>query len=187
MAKVGVAHHASGDLKAAGGEATHGKPSSSRPRFWRHFVEMIVAMVVGMAVLGMPSRALLASLGYTFDEAVASFPAFVCLAMTFNMSVGMVAWMRHRGHGWRAMAEMTLAMYAATALALGMLWLHIISDDPLLGLMHALMVPAMLLAMLARRAEYAEAHPHRAGSTAVADRRSARAHDEEPVWKGWET
>jgi hypothetical protein len=49
-------------------------------------------------------------------------------------------------------------MYAATAVTLGMFWLHIISVDPLIGLMHILMLPAMLLAMLYRRDEYAYAH-----------------------------
>jgi flagellar biosynthetic protein FliP len=78
--------------------------------------------------------------------------------MTLNMAVGMVAWMRLRGHAWRTTAEMTLAMCAATTVALGMFWLHIIAADPMIALMHVLMLPAMFVAMLRRREEYAHAH-----------------------------
>lgn len=34
----------------------HPDQSLRKSRFWRHFVEMIVAMVVGMAVLAVPFR-----------------------------------------------------------------------------------------------------------------------------------
>ena len=141
-----------------GHTTVHGGRVPRRSHFWRHFVEMVIAMVVGMAVLGFPFRAILGSFGYTRDEAFARFPEIVCLVMTFNMAVGMVAWMRFRGHGWRTTAEMTLAMCAATALALGMFWLHIIPVDPTIALMHVLMIPAMLVAMLRRREEYAHAY-----------------------------
>ena len=136
--------------------ATPGGPHVSH--FWRHFMQMIVAMLVGMAVLGIPFRAILSTLGYRWDEAVTRFPEVVCVVMTFNMAVGMVTWMRIRGHGWRASAEMTAAMYAATALALAMFWAHVISSQPLIGVMHVLMVPAMLFAMWYRRDEYAFLH-----------------------------
>ena len=49
-------------------------------------------------------------------------------------------------------------MYAATALTLAMFWLHVPSEDPLIGLMHVFMVPAMLFTMLYRRDEYAYGH-----------------------------
>lgn len=135
-----------------------GDHAPRRSHFWRHFVEMVIAMVVGMAVLGFPFRAILGSFGYTRDEAVERFPEMVCLMMTFNMAVGMVAWMRLRGHGWRMSAEMTLAMFAATTVTLGMFWLHIITADPMIALMHVLMLPAMLFAMLHRREEYAHGY-----------------------------
>jgi flagellar biosynthetic protein FliP len=161
MARTGVSH---GGLARADHEAarrrltTHGEQASHQSHFWRHFVEMVIAMVMGMALLGIPFRAILTSFGYTWDEAFARFPESLCAAMTFNMAVGMVAWMRYRGHGWRTTTEMTLAMCAATAVALGMFWLHIVSEDPLIGLMHVLMLPAMLIAMLSRREEYSYAH-----------------------------
>jgi uncharacterized membrane protein YhaH (DUF805 family) len=160
MAKTGVSHDTAAHVHfgAIEDHAAHAGHRAGTSHFWWHLVQMIIAMLAGMAVLGVPFRAILGSLGYTFEQAVARFPEIVCLVMTFNMAVGMVAWMRFRGHGWRASAEMTGAMYAATAVTLGMFWLHIISVDPLIGLMHILMLPAMLLAMLYRRDEYAYAH-----------------------------
>jgi hypothetical protein len=152
-ASVHVHHRTAEDRTVAGGESRVGKS-----HFWRHFVQMLIAMIVGMAVLGVPFRAILGALGYSWDEAVNRFPEIVCVVMTFDMGVGMVAWMRYRGHGWRASAEMTAAMYTATGTALAMFWMHIISSDPLIGLMHVLMLPAMLIAMLSRREEYSYAH-----------------------------
>src|SRR5512134_1431155 len=93
---------------ADGHPAAHGDRVAGKSHFWRHFVGMVIAMMVGMAVLGLPFRAVLGSFGYTRDEAFARFPEIVCVVMTFNMAVGMVVWMRLRGHGWRTTAEMTL-------------------------------------------------------------------------------
>lgn len=59
-------------------------------------------MFVGMAVLGAAVRAGLALAGLEFparSEAAA-------LEMAVNMSAGMIAWMRYRGHGWAATLEM---------------------------------------------------------------------------------
>ena len=147
-----------GHEAADGHAAAHGDHVGGKPHLWRHFVEMVIAMMVGMAVLGLPFRAALGSFGYTRDEAFARFPEIVCLVMTLNMAVGMVVWMRFRGHGWRTTAEMILAMSAATAVALGRFWSHIVSEEPLIGLMHLLMLPAMLVAMLSRREEYSYGH-----------------------------
>lgn len=161
MTRTGSSFEASArrDRDAAEDHTAHQATSTApKPHFWRHFAEMVIAMFVGMAVLGVPARAILDSLGYTVDEAVARFPEIVCLVMTFNMAFGMVAWMRYRRHSWRASLEMTLAMYVAAGVALAMLWLHIITEEPLLGLMHILMLPAMLFLMLFRRDEYAYAH-----------------------------
>lgn len=126
-----------------------------RLAFWRHYGEMVVAMVIGMAVLGFPFRGILNASGYDWTRAVAQLTVIVCIVMTFNMAVSMVAWMRFRGHGWRASAEMTGAMYAATAVALCLFWTHLVSAGGTLALMHVLMLPAMLALMLYRRAEYA--------------------------------
>ena len=161
MARTGVSHEGPARTHQdvpTGHTTAHGDHVPHRSHFWRHFIEMAIAMVAGMALLGFPFRAILGSFGFTQDEAFVRFPEIVCLVMTFNMAVGMVAWMRLRGHPWRLTVEMTLAMCAATTVALGMFWLHIIAADPMIALMHVLMLPAMLAVMLRRREEYAHAY-----------------------------
>ena len=116
-------------------------------------------MLVGMAVLGMAVRLVCAALGQS-----GFFPDHVGLRapmMAVNMTIGMAVWMRHRGHGWAAIAEMSAAMFVPLALLIGPFWAGVLSGDALLVVMHVLMVPAMAIAMLHRRDEYAQRH-HRA-------------------------
>ena len=81
-----------------------------RPRrtahFLRNLLEMTGAMLVGMLVGGAAFAAVLAPLGMTLGEARLRYPAPWLLVMAVNMSVPMVAWMRHRGHSWRSSLEM---------------------------------------------------------------------------------
>jgi hypothetical protein len=112
-------------------------------RFIGHFAEMVVVMLIGMgaltAVLGMPH----------------SSPIEVqALYMAATMTVPMVGWMLVRGHSRRGTAEMAAAMVLPLAVLLPMDWAGIISGDPLIDLQHVLMIPAMLGAMLYRRAHY---------------------------------
>ena len=87
--------------------------SSSIRRFVRHYVEMVVAMFAGMAVLGMPadgrSRARSARAAAPRRRPAADVPR-----MASTMTVPMVAWMRFRGHGWRPNAEMSASMFLPT-------------------------------------------------------------------------
>src|SRR3954471_19229534 len=91
--------------------------ATPRQRFVRHYVEMVVAMFVGMAVLAMPARMALAAAGTSWSELGTSA---MLLAMAVEMTVPMVAWMRYRGHDWRPSGEMAAAMllpaFAAIAL-----------------------------------------------------------------------
>lgn len=75
--------------------------------------------------------------------------------MTFNMTLPMVAWMRHRGHAWRASGEMASAMVVLALALLALFWAGIISDDVVLPLEMALMVPTMFGVMALRFDEYA--------------------------------
>jgi hypothetical protein len=74
--------------------------------------------------------------------------------MAATMSLGMVAWMRHRGHRWTSTLEMAGAMFAPAVALLPPLWLGTITGDALLTLEHLVMLPLMFLVMLRRRAEY---------------------------------
>jgi hypothetical protein len=119
--------------------------------FQRHYLEMIAAMLVGMVVLGAAVRGVVALAGLEF---AAQYPELAALEMAFDMSVGMVVWMRHRGHGWTSTLEMTGAMFAPLVALFPLLWLGVIAGDALVALEHLVMLPLMYLVMLRRRAEY---------------------------------
>jgi flagellar biosynthetic protein FliP len=81
--------------------------------------------------------------------------------MTLNMTVAMALWMRHRAHGWAAIGEMSAAMYVPLAVLIGPFWAGVLTGDALVGAMHVLMLPAMVIVMLHRREEYAHDHRRR--------------------------
>jgi hypothetical protein len=117
--------------------------------FARHYVEMVIAMLAGMAVLG-GGLTLLAGDGWKSDA-----PELYLLWMAFTMSVPMVAWMRHRGHGWLPAAEMTASMVVPTLAAIALLWAGATDDvHTLMAIQHVAMFPAMLVVMLLRLDEY---------------------------------
>ena len=80
------------------------------------------------------------------------------LVMATNMTIGMTALMAVRRHAWPGIVEMTAAMYAPFIILFVPYWTGLITADGLFLLGHLLMLPAMLLAMLHRRAEYTAAH-----------------------------
>lgn len=118
-------------------------------RFAWHYVEMIIAMFAGMVVLGM----LLSAVGLGFSHE--RDPELAYLLMAFNMSVGMAAWMRYRGHGWARTLEMCGAMFAPALPLFPLLWVGLIDGESLMGLAHVAMFPLMLVIMLWRLDEYA--------------------------------
>jgi flagellar biosynthetic protein FliP len=133
------------------GHTAHAAGGHGRWRFLRHYLEMVAAMFVGMVVLGAAGRGVLALAGLQFP---AQYPELAALEMAVTMSAGMVAWMRHRGHGWASSLEMAGAMFAPALALFPLLWLGVISGDDLLVLEHLVMLPLMYLVMLRRRGEY---------------------------------
>jgi flagellar biosynthetic protein FliP len=127
----------------------------------RHLLEMTVAMMLGMAVLGMAFREIhLALFGSGFDSAWHRHTELAVFAMTFNMTLPMVLWMRHRGHSWERGGEMAGAMFVLAFVLLGLFWVDAISAHVVLPLEMALMIPAMAAVMALRFEEYAvHAHP----------------------------
>lgn len=110
-------------------------------RFVRHFLEMLVAMIVGMVALGplwpeLPGTEL---------------HAFV---MATNMTIGMALWMGFRRHSWIAIAEMGAAMYAPFLVLFPPFWAGWLTGGTLFVIGHVLMLPAMVVAMLRRPAEF---------------------------------
>jgi hypothetical protein len=143
---------------------------AARPRhrartFVRHLVEMILAMLIGMAALGMLWRAILAAFGADTSALRLHHAALVALVMAFDMTVPMVWWMRHRGHTWARGVEMAGAMFVPALLLVGLLHLGAVSGGSLIGLEHALMLPAMLAVMFWRLDEYTRPHARVAART----------------------
>jgi hypothetical protein len=66
---------------------------SAHRHFIRHYLEMVVAMFVSMGLLAAASAGVEALTGWEYPAA----PELVALKMAFDMSVGMVVWMRFRG------------------------------------------------------------------------------------------
>ena len=98
----------------------HAGHEGHRSGFWRHFVEMIVAMAVGMFV---GVAIFLTAVGMTFDEALVRHPIASLMVVAVSMALPMVAWMRHRGHGWRSASEMAAAMVIPVIPFLCLVWL----------------------------------------------------------------
>jgi flagellar biosynthetic protein FliP len=117
----------------------------------RHYLEMVVTMVVGMMVLhplwGVGFDAL--RLPDALDHA-----NVMALAMATDMSLGMGVWMRYRGHSWRSIVEMSATMYLPFAVFLPSVLAGAMSGGAMITAGHLLMLPTMLALMLWRRDEY---------------------------------
>ena len=126
--------------------AAHGRTR----RIWhfvRHYLEMVVAMFVGMFALGPLEHLVWPALTARADVGV--------LVMATNMSIGMGAWMWFRGHTWRGIAEMSASMYAPFLALLVPFWAGALGEHALMTWGHVLMFPAMAAVMLLRPEEYA--------------------------------
>jgi hypothetical protein len=125
-------------------EDVAGQAASNR-RFALHYLEMVVVMFAGMAVLG-------AAVALVTDV-TGTGPMLVEMGIT--MTVPMVAWMRIRGHAWQPCLEMGASMVLPTFGTLALLGAGIVEGaGALMVILHAVMLPAMLVAMLLRRDEY---------------------------------
>jgi hypothetical protein len=126
------------------------KMSASTRRFIRHYIEMVVVMVLGMVVLGAPANALVHTSGR---------PGLMLAEMAVTMTLPMIAWMRFRGHDWRPCNEMAASMILPAAGAIGLLAAGLVTGvGALMVLEHAAMLASMLFAMLLRRDEYTSHH-----------------------------
>lgn len=112
-------------------------------RFTGHYVEMVVAMIVGMVAL---HPLWPASWLERADVDV--------LVMATNMTVAMTAAMLLRRHSWPRITEMAAAMYLPLVVLLVPFWLEAISGGTLMVAGHVIMFPLMLAVMVWRRAEY---------------------------------
>ena len=112
-------------------------------RFVGHYLEMVVAMVVGMIVLAP-----------VWPDAWTARGDVGAVAMALDMIVAMVVWMTIRRHSWPRIAEMSAAMLLPFPVLLVPYWLGALSATGLMVAAHVIMFPLMLAAMLWRRGEY---------------------------------
>ncbi len=121
-------------------------PSRGRQtlRFLRHFGEMLLAMLLGMAVFYVGTGTIIIPMRSEVSA----------LAMAVAMTVPMVVWMRIRKHSWRLTAEMAGAMIVPTFSLIGGSWLGLLPSTSVMLGTHLLMVPAMLAVMLYRWRDY---------------------------------
>jgi hypothetical protein len=128
--------------------------------FARHYAEMVLAMLLGMAALWMPAKLALGAFGMS-SQGLHDSAAAMLLVMATTMTVPMVAWMRFRGHGWPASLEMAASMYLPAFAALALHAGGLLRDlGVLMTLEHVAMLLCMLAAMLLRRDEYGGHHHH---------------------------
>lgn len=129
--------------------------------FWRHYLEMVAAMFVAMMVLEPLRMVVVGALGWSgaFDRVEP-----LALAMATEMSAGMIAWMRFRGHGWAPTLEMCAAMFVPFLVLLVPHWAGALSADAVMVGGHVLMLPAMALVMVRRPQEYTKPRAHAAHS-----------------------
>ena len=142
------------DIRPAGPTTTSTRRHSTA-HLLKHLGEMTVAMMLGMAVLGIPSELAFDAAGIDYDRIELEWPTVPALIMAFNMSAPMIWWMRRRGHSWSYTLEMAAAMFAPVLALTPVLWLGFISGDGLSVIQHAVMLPSMLVVMLRRRREFA--------------------------------
>jgi hypothetical protein len=147
-------NHGSATLSVDAGLAGR---SGSRRAFARHFGEMLVAMFLGMGVLGG-----LAALGFAaLGGGSSDLPGGVRVTlMGIYMTVPMVLWMRYRGHAAARNAEMAMSMVVPTLAAAVLAFAGALGTGAALAVQHVVMIPAMLGVMLWRYEEYARPHAH---------------------------
>ena len=133
--------------------------STQTRQFVRHYAEMVVAMFLGMFVLGAPAGWALSAVGIDWSRLSDDSPALMFLGMATSMTVPMVGWMMYRGHGLRANTEMSASMFVPTFAVIGLLTTGLLTDiGILMAAEHVVMLLAMAGVMLLRPDEYIHHH-----------------------------
>ncbi|QCB92328.1 hypothetical protein [Cellulomonas shaoxiangyii] len=138
-------------------------PRGPAVTFALHLGGMVLAMLLGMLLLAPVATGLAAAVGW---DLAAAGPEAAALVMATTMTLGMAVWMVHRGHGPRAVGEMSAAMVLPFAAGLAPYWAGLVSAADALVVGHVLMLPAMAAVMLLRRDRYTGGHVHAPAPTA---------------------
>ena len=126
--------------------------------FIRHYIEMVLAMAIGMFALMPLSAYALQAAGapHLLDHAEP-----MALSRATDMAIGMGAWMALRRHGWRHIAEMRAAMYLPFVILFPATLAGAMTSGTMMVAGHVLMLAAMLAVMLRRRDHYGYRRPAR--------------------------
>ena len=131
--------------------------------FIRHYIEMVLAMAIGMVAL-MPLEmwaVQAAGAPHVLDRV-----ELMTLVMATDMAIAMAAWMAYRRHGWRDIAEMSAAMYLPFVIFFPATLTGVMTGGALMAAGHLLMLLAMLALMLWRRDHYCHRRPARPAAQA---------------------
>src|SRR5262249_16094278 len=97
-------------------------------RVARHYAELLVAMLAGMLILGIPAEGVLHLIGSSSSELQTDAPALAILGMALMMTIPMVWLMRHRGHSWRPCWEMAASMFLPALAVIAVMWSGVEGD-----------------------------------------------------------
>lgn len=129
--------------------------TTPRARFWWHYLEMVIAMLIGMGVFWPVWIGLFALLD---RPDLMERGDLAAVRMAVNMTAGMALWMKVRGHGRRDIVEMSVAMSAPFFVLLIPHWMGLLGADVLMWAAHSVMFVTMLLAMWWRKDTYSADH-----------------------------
>jgi hypothetical protein len=129
--------------------------ATGKRAFVRHFVEMILAMFLGMGVFGALATLIFIAAGSSLTDQSVGLRVTL---MGVYMTIPMIAWMRYRGHSAARNLEMAASMMVPSLIVAAVAWAGALEADAALGIQHAIMIPAMLGVMLWRYDEYARPH-----------------------------
>jgi cytochrome bd-type quinol oxidase subunit 2 len=119
--------------------------------FWRHFLQMLAVMMIGMIAGG---AVLLTVVGVkTWEEVTTQYGSQALVVMAVGMTVPMVAWMLYRGMGWKNSYEMAAVMVIPMIPFLCLYWFGVTKSAQCGGYC-AVTILAMLALMFYRRPEY---------------------------------
>lgn len=129
--------------------------STPRARFWWHYLEMVIAMLIGMGVFWPVWIGVFALVD---RPDLMDRGDLAAVRMAVNMTAGMALWMKVRGHRMRDIVEMAVAMSAPFFVLLIPHWMGALSASSLMVAAHSVMFATMLLAMWWRKDVYSADH-----------------------------
>lgn len=118
--------------------------------FWRHFLQMLAVMMVGMVA---SAAIFLTIVGMAWEEATREYPTASLLVIATGMSVPMTAWMLHRRMGHKNALEMAVVMVLPVIPFLLLVWFDV-TKSAQCGAYCLVSIAGMLGLMRYRRDEY---------------------------------